>query len=260
MIRCIFVVWNHENQRIKMLSVIQTEKCPHCSSENIVRNGFTKGGNQRVLCRDCLKSRVLHRKCAQKIDLQAVRRSFLERMSLCGVCRVFLISYYRVYRELNLCFLLLPDFKTQVIEKEGVDDTLEFDELCGFCQKKKNKQWIWAALSRRTKQIIAYVIGDRSEKTFRRLIRKIPIEYLKCQSFSDHWKSYAILKAKGNHQQVGKESGQTNHIERYWATLRARIARYVRKSLSFSRNLRYHHLVTKLFIVDYNQNCLSTLL
>ena len=28
-------------------------------------------------------------------------------------------------------------------------------------------------------------------------------------------KSYAILKAKGNHQQVGKESGQTNHIERY---------------------------------------------
>jgi IS1 family transposase len=54
-------------------------------------------------------------------------------------------------------------------------------------------------------------------------------------------------------------SGQTNHIERYWATLRARITHYIRKSLSFSRKLRYHHLVTKMFMVDYNQNYLSTL-
>ena len=242
-----------------MLSITKLEKCPCCSSENIVKNGFTKAGNQRVLCHDCLKSRVLHRKFSHDFDFEAVRRSFLERMSLCGVSRVFLISYYQVYKELNSCFLLLPNFKSQVSENKQLTDIIEFDELCGFCQKKKKKQWIWAALSRNTRQIVAYVIGDRSELTFRRLIRKIPIEYLKCQSYSDYWKSYAILKAKGNHQQVGKESGQTNHIERYWATLRARITRYVRKSLSFSRKLRYHHLVTKMFIIDYNQNCLSTL-
>lgn len=107
-------------------------------------------------------------------------------MSLCGVCRVFLISYYQVYKELNLCFLLMPNFKEQVIEKQQVDDVLEFDELCGFCQTKKNKQWICAAISRNTRQIIAYVIGDRSEITFRRLVRKIPIEYLKSKSYSDY--------------------------------------------------------------------------
>lgn len=224
-----------------------------------VKNGFTQGGNQRVLCYDCLKSRVLHRKISHDFDVEAIQRSFLERMSLCGVSRVFLISYYQVYKELNLCFLLLPNFKSQVPANKQFTDIIEFDELCGFCQKKKNKQWIWAAMSRNTKQIVASVIGDRSELTFKKLIRKIPLEYLKCQSFSDYWKSYAILKAKGNHQQVGKESGQTNHIERYWATLRARITRYVRKSLSFSRKLRYHHLVTKMFIIKYNQNCLSTL-
>ena len=224
-----------------------------------VKNGFTKAGNQRVLCHDCLKSRVLHRKFQQDFDFEAIRRSFLERMSLCGVSRVFLISYYQVYKELNLCFILLPNFKSQVSENKQLIDSIEFDELCGFCHKKKNKQWLWAALSRNTRQIVAYVIGDRSQLTFKRLIRKIPLEYLKCQSYSDYWKSYAILKAKGNHKQVGKERGQTNHIERYWATLRARITRYVRKSLSFSRSLRYHHLVTKMFMVDYNQNCLSTL-
>ena len=60
-----------------------------------VKNGFTKGGNQRVLCHTCLKSRVLHRKFSHDFDFEAVRRSFLERMSLSGVSRVFLISYYR---------------------------------------------------------------------------------------------------------------------------------------------------------------------
>ena len=92
-----------------------------------VKNGFTKGGNQRVLCYDCLKSRVLHRKFSQDFDFEAVRRSFLERVSLCGVSRVFLISYYQVYKELNLCFLLMPNFKTQVAEKQQVGDILEFD-------------------------------------------------------------------------------------------------------------------------------------
>ena len=84
----------------------------------VVKNGFTKDGNQRVLCNSGLKSRVLHRKFGQDFDVQSIRRSFWERMSLCGVCRVFLISYYQVYKELNLRFLLLPTFKRQVAKKQ----------------------------------------------------------------------------------------------------------------------------------------------
>lgn len=45
-----------------MISVTKIEKCPCCSSENIVKNGFTKAKNQRVLCKNCDKSRVLHKK------------------------------------------------------------------------------------------------------------------------------------------------------------------------------------------------------
>ena len=117
-----------------MLSITKLEKCPCCSSENIVKNGFTKAGNQRVLCHDCLKSRVLHRKFSHDFDFEAVRRSFLERMSLCGVSRVFLISYYQVYKELNLCFLLLPNFKSQVSENKQLTDIIEFDQQFLFWQ------------------------------------------------------------------------------------------------------------------------------
>jgi insertion element IS1 protein InsB len=161
-----------------------------------------------------------------------------------------------------LTCLQQPPFKSQVSGSSN-QEILEFDELCGFCGRKKNKQWLWAALCRRTRQIVAYVIGDRRETTFRRLLCKIPLDYLQCPSFSDYWKSYRMLFSKGNHRQVGKESGETNHIEPHrrtgWnATLRARVTRYVRKSLSFSRKLKYHHLVTKLFIVHYNQECIHT--
>ena len=57
-----------------MPNITKLEKCPCCSSENIVKNGFIKSGNQRVLCHTCLKSRVLHRKFSH--DFEAVRRSF----------------------------------------------------------------------------------------------------------------------------------------------------------------------------------------
>ncbi len=40
------------------------------------------------------------------------------------------------------------------------------------------------------------MIGDRSEATFRRLLRKIPVEYLRFASYSDHWKSYRIPLSK----------------------------------------------------------------
>ena len=60
--------------------------------------------------------------------------------------------------------------------------------------------------------LIGYVIGDRSEKTFRRLSRNIPNEYLKCKCFSDYEghpvRFYAILRAKGNHCSSELSTGQ----------------------------------------------------
>ena len=96
--------------------------------------------------------------------------------------------------------------------------------------------------------MVAYVIGDWSSKTLKRLVRKIPSDYLKCQSYSDLWKSYCILESKGNHIFVTKDSGETNHIELWNSTLRQGVSRYVHKSLAFSKLVKFHHLMTKLYI------------
>ena len=51
---------------------------------------------------------------------------------------------------------------------------------------------------------------------------------------------------------AGYGRGTTNHIERFNATLRARIGRLVRKSLSFSRSLKLLDASLKIFLHDYN--------
>ena len=61
----------------------------------------------------------------------------------------------------------------------------------------------------------------------------------------------------GKHHSVGKESGETNHVERWNNTLRQRLARFVRKTLSFSKSDFYHELVLRLFIIRYNIECVS---
>jgi len=54
------------------------------------------------------------------------------------------------------------------------------------------------------------------------------------------------------HQPVGKDSGKTNHIERFNNTLRQRVSRIVRKTLSFSKKLENHIGAIWYFIHHYN--------
>ena len=132
------------------------------------------------------------------------------------------------------------------------DDVLELDELWSFVRIKANKQWVWVALCRRTRQVIAFVIGSRGKESCRKLWNKIPHAYKHCHTYSDFWDAYEKVFNSETHQSVGKETGETAHIERWNNTLRQRISRYVRKTLSFSKKEVWHHMVTKLFIYNYN--------
>ena len=134
------------------------------------------------------------------------------------------------------------------------EDVLELDEAWSYVGKKENKQWLWTALCRRTGQVVAFAIGDRSSDTCARLWKKIPESYRSCQSFSDFWKAYGEVFSSETHETVDKKSGETSHMERFYCTLRQRLARYVRKTLSFSKSERMHHLVTRWFIGVYNES------
>jgi len=129
---------------------------------------------------------------------------------------------------------------------------LELDELWSFVFKKANKVWIWIALCRKTQQIVARAIGDRSEKTCLELWNNIPIEYCKGHCFADFWKVYQLVIPEDQLTQVGKETGETVHVERWNCTLRQRLSHFIRKTLSFSKSTFMHTVCLDLFLYRYN--------
>jgi IS1 family transposase len=135
--------------------------------------------------------------------------------------------------------------------------TLELDELWSFVLKKTNKRWIWIALCRLTRQVVAYVVGDRSAATCRTLWERIPAPYRVGHCYTDFWKAYRQVLPDAQHTAVGKESGQTAHVERWNNTLRQRLARFVRKTLSFSKSEVMHEICLRLFLHRYNLSCLT---
>jgi hypothetical protein len=66
------------------------------------------------------------------------------------------------------------------------------------------------------------------------------------------WAAYASVFPRPTHRSVDKKSGQLAHIERWHNTVRQRFARYVRKTLFFSKSLAFHEAVTRWFVIEYN--------
>lgn len=131
---------------------------------------------------------------------------------------------------------------------------LELDELWSFVLKRANKRWIWIALCRATRQVVAYVVGDRSRATCQKLWAAVPSAYRRGHCFSDFWEAYQLVIPAEQHTAAGKESGLTAHVERWNNTLRQRLGRFVRKSLSFSKSDTMHELCLRLFLHDYNKS------
>lgn len=227
-----------------MIQETITFTCRSCGSANIIRNGTNKCGNPQYHCKDCGVYRVLDPQTRHSSQTkEQVLKAYGERMSLRGVERVFNVCRQTVMKWLQSYVQTLPNLVETLVPARQ-DDVLELDEAWSFVAKKSEKRRLWTAICRRTGQIVAFVIGDRSEETCRQLWQVIPQTYRSCPSFSDFWKAYARVFPKETHQSVGKETGETAHQERWYNTLRQWLGRYTRKTLSFSKLEFYHELVT----------------
>ena len=127
--------------------------------------------------------------------------------------------------------------------------------MWSFVFRRKNKRWVWLAQCRRTRQIVAFAIGDRSETTCALLWTRVPKGYKKALLYSDFWEAYQAVLPDEQHEATGKGAGQTCHIERFNNILRQRLGRFVRRTLSFSKCDRMHEMCLSLFLHEHNTNC-----
>lgn len=130
---------------------------------------------------------------------------------------------------------------------------IQLDEMWSFVGSKEDKQWIWLALNPLNRQIVGFHVGKRGKEDAQKFYDTIPdIFKEEAGFFTDYWSAYAAVIPEEKHFAVGKDSGLTAYIERFNGTVRQRVSRLVRKSLSFSKSLVNHIGAIKYFICDYN--------
>jgi len=70
--------------------------------------------------------------------------------------------------------------------------------------------------------------------------------------YTDQYAVYTSVIPPTRHHAISKLARKTNHVERFNCTLRQRVSRLVRATLSFSKNLSNHIRAIKYFICHYN--------
>src|SRR5216684_5262445 len=104
-----------------------------------------------------------------------------------------------------------------------------------------------------SRQIIAFHVGDRSRESAKALWAKIPLVYRQQATFhTDQYEAYRGVIPPERHKAITKKARKTNHIERFNNTLRQRVSRLVRATLSFSKKLANHIGAIKYFICHYH--------
>jgi insertion element IS1 protein InsB len=236
------------------------DACPQCASQQFKRNGHTHSGKQNHRCKACGRQFVLNApdRVIAEDQRRLVERLLCEKISLHGICRAVGVSIRWLMRFLVTCFAALPDhLHVQPVAAPG-DVILgrlevEADEMWSFVQRKANKQWVWLAMDKQTRQIIAFHVGDRSHASAKQLWAKLPAVYRKRAMFyTDQYAVHTGIIPAAQHKAITKHARKTNHIERFNNTLRQRVSRLVRDTLAFSKKLANHIGAIKYFICQYN--------
>ncbi len=232
--------------------------CPSCHSPKIKKNGQTYYGKQNHKCKKCCRQFVLNNNHTVDATLREIaRRALLERLSLRAICRLIGVSLswmlrfaVRTWSEAPSDLGVEPKLLKMRSPKKLQVIGLQLDEMWSFVQKKKQKAWIWVVFEPESRQILAFHVGGRGQESMKTLWHKIPERMRKyCFFETDDWEAYQTVLPTQRHF-TGKE--YTYFIEGFFAEVRARVSRLVRKSLSFSKKWENHIAALRYFFWQFN--------
>ena len=232
--------------------------CPDCSSTHFKRNGHTHYAAQNHQCLACGRQFVRKTDTISAAQQALIAKLLLERVPLRGITRVVGVALTTLLRFTVGLYDQSPDDLNVVLPQgralvELLCREVEADERWRFVARKKDKQWVWLAFDRRSRQVIAFYVGDRSRQSAKRLWARIPARYRRYAMFStDGWDASQGVIPSAQHDVCDKASGHTSGVERMNCTLRQRCSRLVRKALSFSKKLANHIGAIKYFLCHYN--------
>jgi insertion element IS1 protein InsB len=240
--------------------MVVRDACPACGSTPFKKNGHIHSGQQQHQCTTCGRQFVASAEdrimsYEQRTLIEHLRR---ERLSLRGLCRAVGVSLtwllHFMVERFAACpahvHVQLPVSPTAVVIRRL---EAEADELWSCVGKQANKPWLWLAMDAKTRQVIAFHVGDRSRETAKELWAKMPLVYREqARCHTDQYEAYPGVMPPAQHKAMTKKAHKTKHVERLNNTLRPRVSRLVRDTLSFSKKLANHIGAIKYFICHYN--------
>jgi len=200
---------------------------------------------------------LLTHKSLPSLNGKEILLTDLEKIPLAGIARAIGVSESWLQYYVNKKYDAVPRVINVKPKKKG-RLVIQCDEMWSHGGKKGNKYWIWLAIDIETREIVGVYIGNRDKKAAQGLWDSLPPVYRQgAICYTDFWESYAAVFPSKRHRAVGKGTGKTNLIERFNNTMRQRISRLVRKTLSFSKKVSNHIGAIWYFIHYYNAQLAS---
>jgi insertion element IS1 protein InsB len=156
---------------------------------------------------------------------------YLEGLSLRGIERLLKISHVTVLKWVRQWGKAIARLRREAEPKEVRQ--VEIDELCSYIGEKKKQKWVWVGVDRERGKVLDFVVGDRSERTGRRLYERLKGYQVK-RFCTDYWGSYKAILSSYLHK---ASKAETHGLERVNSLIRHYLARFRRQSWCFSGSL-----------------------
>jgi insertion element IS1 protein InsB len=200
--------------------------CKRCESNFIVKCDI-RNNIQRYQCCVC-KAKMQFTYCERsdnKEKKQQALELYLEGLGIRSIGRYLKVSHVSI-----LNWLMKTKIPTWIRPLKV--KVIEIDEVYFYVGNKKKRCWLWLAVCRESKRILAHQIGKRNRPTVRKLLQKISgIECLRY--YTDAHLSYKRLFPKDKHRESKKYTYTVEGINSY---IRHFLARFRRRSKCYSKN------------------------
>jgi len=205
--------------------------CKKCNSINCIKRGL-RNEKQRWYCKDCqsyFQSKYTY-VAYRKETNNYIKNLLKEGCGVRSIARILNISNKTV---LSRMLKISKQIKVPYFNKLGCK--FEIDEMWSFIGNKKNVTWITYVIERETRNVIDFFVGRKTKETIRPLVNKVLLLEPN-KIYTDRLNIYPSLIPKKIHKRF---QYCTNKIERMNLTLRTHIKRLSRRTICFSKNIKY---------------------
>jgi len=175
----------------ELFMVTVTFHCPHWKRDTLVRNGHAPMASSCIAAVRADGKAVSP--CLSKSSPSGDPAWKHKNQAVCAALPEHLASLVRTCPLGSKKVAQLPPFHTTLVAPDTEDSTsttLVVDELWSCVLKTAGKVSVWIALCRKTQQVVAYAVGDRSKKTCQQLWEAIASTYRQGHCFTGFWAAY----------------------------------------------------------------------